>query len=401
MINMKINPKKRFINWQYVGSVLLVLMVGLATFRILDSQSHVNRNVEPVKETKKAQVAEPTLPKISFAAMGDMLAHDSVVNQAKTNEGYDFKPYFTNIRPLYESSDVVFCNPETPSAGPSFGISGYPTFNAPVEFSRDLVASGCNLINLASNHMADKGQSALNETIDQYDALGVLARHGANRSLEEQGKVSYFTKNDIKVAFVAFADFSNGRLPSSYSVNLYHDNALVQRLLEEARSNADLVIVSAHWGTEDSHEVSVSQRNVAQDMANLGVDVIIGTGPHVIQPVEWIDRPDGQKTLVWYSIGNSLSSQLGVDQLTGGVAKFTVTKDENKLEISDVAFEGTLMSYEWSEADRQASRLETRQNLRLDPLSQADEGAARLGVTTEERRRKLSQWLGGSVDLLD
>lgn len=398
---MKINPKKRFINWQYVGSVLLVLMVGLAAFRILDSQSHVNRSAELVKETNKAQIAEPTLPKISFAAMGDMLAHDSVVNQAKTNEGYDFKPYFTNIRPLYESSDVVFCNPETPSAGPSFGISGYPTFNAPVEFSRDLVASGCNLINLASNHMADKGQLAINETIDQYDKLGVLARHGTNRSIEEQAKVSYFTKNDIKVAFVAFADFSNARLPSSYSVNLYHDKALAEQLLKEARANADLVLVSAHWGVEDSHEISTSQTDVAQEIANLGADVIIGTGPHVIQPVEWIDRPDGKRTLVWYSIGNSLSSQLQVDQLTGGVAKFTVTKDLDKLQISDIGFSGTLMSYEWSASDRQASRLETRRNFRLEPLNQAEEGAAQLGVTIEERRQKLRQWLGNNVKLLN
>lgn len=398
---MKINSTKRVIYWKYIGSALFVLMVGLAAFKILESQSSNKQSVKLPKETSVTQIVEPALPRISFAAMGDMLAHDSVVNQAKTSDGYDFKPYFTNIRSLYESSDVVFCNPETPSAGQSFGISGYPTFNAPVEFSKDLVTSGCNLINLASNHIADKGQAALNETIVQYDKLGVLARNGANRSPEEQGKVSYFTKNDIKVAFVAFADFSNVRLPASYSVNLYHDKALAKQLLEEARANADLVIVSAHWGDEDSHAVSVAQRNVAQEMADLGADVIIGTGPHVIQPVEWIDRPDGRKTLVWYSIGNALSSQLQVDQLTGGVAKFTVIKDGEDLSISDVTFSGTLMSYEWSELDRRASRLETRRNLRLEPLSQADEGATLLGVTTEERRQKLLEWLGDDVELLD
>lgn len=374
-----------------------MVLAGLATWAI-------TRNYQPTNEQAPAvssepETKEPTIPTLTFVAMGDMLAHDSVVNQAKTENGYDFKPYFEHIKPLYAGSDVVFCNPETPSTGQTHGIGGYPTFNAPTEFSKDLVDSGCNMINLATNHIADKGQSALEQTVDQWHSLDVLAVSGANKSAEEQQQVSFFTKNDIKVAFVAFADFSNAGSPAPYSINFYRDTVLVEKLLTEARKNADLVIVSAHWGAEDSHQLNDNQRAAAQQMANLGADVIIGTGPHVVQPVEWVERADGKKTLVWYSIGNMLSSQLQVDQLTSGVAKFKVTKKDAGVEISDIAFDGTFMSYEWSAADRAASRLHTRRNLQLKPLADAEAEVGLFGVNVEERSQKLREWLGSSVEV--
>lgn len=378
-------------------SILIVAVAGLATAYFL-----TKTNPRPANETPNRVVDKPKpkpQPSLKFAAMGDMLAHGAVINQARTENGYDFKPYFTKIQPLYAGSDVVFCNPETPAAGPDFGISGYPVFNAPIEFSRDLSAAGCNLINFATNHIVDKGQTALDKTLDEWDKLKPLAMSGANRSAEEQQKVSYFEKNGLKVAFVAFADFSNAKVPHGYSINFYHDKALVTNLLTEARKNADIVIVSAHWGVEDSHQISAPQQQAAQMMADLGADVIIGTGPHVLQPVTWLDRPDGEKTLVWYSIGNMLSSQFQVDELTGGVAKFKVAKVNDKLRFSDIAFDATFMSYEWSAADKAANRSLARNSLKLQPLKEAVEKTKLFGTTVEERTEKVHQWLGKDVEI--
>ena len=382
-----------------LGLVLLAAVVTIVILRVL-------RPASPVPETPEAPVASTSQPapasprRLTFSAAGDFLAHDSVVQQAKTSSGYDFSPYFHSVKPLYEKSDVFFCNVETPTAGSRYGISGYPAFNAPTEFARDMQKTGCNLINLANNHMADKGQGAINTTLDTWATLPTLAVAGAYRSTEEQSKVAYFEKNGLKVAFLAFADFSNVAPPAPYSLNLYRDEALVRRLLTEARQHADAVIVSAHWGTEDDHTVNANQRSFAQLCAQLGVDVIIGTGPHVIQEIDMLKRPDGGQLLVWYSIGNFLSSQLQPDQLTGGVAQFTLTKEQDKLTISDIAFRPTFMSYEWSAADRHAQRLLARRNLTLQPLKDATKGTQLHGVSVDERMTKVRQWLGGKVPIV-
>lgn len=395
---MKLRSKKKKTIYVAAGLTLIILAATATVFLLSKNQSD---NEAPVVEPPQVQVKkpEPVSRSISFAAMGDMLAHDSVVAQAKTADGYDFSPYFTKIKPLYDGSDVVFCNPETPAAGEKFGVGGYPVFNAPTEFSRDLSKAGCNMINFATNHIADKGQPALNATLDEWDRLKPLAMAGANRSAEEQQRVSIFEKNGLKVAFLAFADFSNVKAPHGYSINFYHDKDLVKKLMTKARQEADVVVVSAHWGVEDAHEVSVDQKSAAKMMSDLGADVIIGTGPHVIQPVTWLSRADGEKTLVWYSIGNMLSSQLQNDELTGGVAKFKVAKDGEKINFSNIEFNSTFMSYEWNAEDRAASRLHTRRNLKLQPLGGATEETKLFGLSVKERSGKVRQWLGSDVKL--
>lgn len=329
--------------------------------------------------------------------MGDMIAHDSVVSNAKTDTGYDFTHFFTRVRTLYNGADITFCNPETLTAGSAFGISGYPTFNGPTEFARDLTKEGCNLINLATNHMNDKGQSAINANLDVWKKLPVLASSGANKSAEDQSAVKYFTKNGLKVAFVAFADFSNNKNITSYGINIYHDRALVTRLLTEARKNADVVIVSAHWGTEDSNAVNADQQTAAELFASLGTDVVIGTGPHVLQKVTVLNRPDGGSTLVWYSIGNMLSSQLQTNELTGGVAGFTLEKKDGKIIAKDITFKSTFMGYDWPAADKAAGKLQTRTNLSLYPLAESQEVLSKFGASLAERTQYVKTTLGSNV----
>lgn len=391
-------PKKKL----WLVTLLSVSIIAASTLLILivlhKNKHQQDKDPATPKSIQETEQEKPSL-KVNFSAMGDMLAHDSVVNQVKLENGYDFTSYFEKIKPIYAESDIVFCNPETPSAGEAFGISGYPTFNAPKEFARDLSKSGCNLINLASNHIADKGQVAINQTKDIWEELKPLAVNGANRSDNEQRKVSYFEINGLRFAFLAFADFSNAPVPHKYSVNFYHDKNLIKELLTKARESADVVIISAHWGTEDSSAVNQDQIMNAQLFADLGADVIIGTGPHVLQKVSWLKRPDGQKTLVWYSIGNMLSSQLKIDELTGGIAKFQIAKIDNNIEISDISFTPTFMSYQWSDTDRAAERLDLRTDLKLQLLKDAKKETAHFGVSIEERYNKIRSWLGQEVEL--
>lgn len=359
--------KKKWLPLFIIGAIL-IMACAFAASRLLGDAKTVTGGVKKQKHT--VQTTKPS--QLVFAAMGDQLAHDSVVAQAKSGDTYDFTPYFKHIRGLYSNADVVFCNAESLAAGQQLGISGYPTFNAPNEFARDLVnGAGCNLIGLANNHMNDKQQAGIDANLGVWDSLPILAHSGSNKSAEDQQNIPYFTKNGIKVAFLAYADYSNNTNLTSYGLNIYHDEQLFSSQLKEARANADAVIVSLHWGTEDSTTPNSDQAAMAQRAADLGADVVIGTGPHVLQKTVWLNGANDKKTLVWYSIGNMLSSQLAINELTSGVAGFTLVKEATGVRVESPTFKATFMSYDWPAADRAAQRLTTRSNLKLQPLSEA------------------------------
>jgi len=349
----------------------LVLLLATIAFGAMQYRSAPQTHTAPSTAGQP-----PDSTSLTFSAMGDQLAHDSINAAAKTLSSYDYTVFYRVVRPHLSKSDVVFCNPETLAVGPAYGISGYPTFNAPEEFARGLrdevKGPGCNLINLASNHLNDKGQPALDATVSLWESLQPLAFTGANRSAEEQSQVKFFTKNGVTVAFLAFADYSNNPAVSAFGLNLYHDQSLVDRLVTQARQHADLVLVSMHWGAENHTIENEDQRAAAAKLASLGVDVIIGTGPHVLQKITWLPRPDGQKTLVFYSLGNTLSAQLKIDELTGGIAGFRATKTNSGLTIDQVSFVPTFMSYRWDAAAKATDNLSARTDFQLRPLKAAD-----------------------------
>ncbi len=344
----------------------------------------------------------PETERVSVAAMGDMLAHDSIDINAETGDGgYDFTPYFSSIRSSYEDSDIVFCNQEGLSAGTDFGISGYPSFNAPEQFAQDLQnGAGCNAINLANNHIGDKGQAAIDRTREVWDGLDPLLISGAARSPEEQQEITYTEINGITVALVSFAEYSNNADVSSYGLNLFSDQALLTSLVTTARQNADAVMVSMHWGTEDSNEVNENQRAYAQQLADLGVDVVIGTGPHVLQETTWLENAAGHKTLVWYSLGNLLSTQLTLPERIGGVATFDFVREgDGAVSVQDPRFVPTFMGYDWTAEQEAANDLLSRTNPHVYLLADAAEplAASRLGSTVAEQQQYVAETLGPDV----
>lgn len=356
------------ISWCYFNDNIISFINNLTNV----TEVTVNDNSE-VKNLQKGSV-------VRFSAMGDMLAHDTIITNAKIHNGYDFGKFFVNIRPSYQDSDVVFCNQEGLSSGEQWGISGYPSFNAPAQFASDLYnKAGCNLINLANNHIGDKGTEAINATLDVWGKLTTFGVSGANKSAENQKKISYFTKNDIKFSYLAFADFNNNINTPSYAVNIYHDNTLLETLITEARANSDVVIVSMHWGVEDSSYVSDDQLKTANKLNELGVDVVIGTGPHVLQMMQSLYREeDNFKTVVWYSLGNMLSSQLNVNQLIGGIANFDITKDEKgTITVGNYSFTPTYMHYEWTSTEATNYDLLARKNAMIYLLDDAIEPLSR------------------------
>lgn len=374
--------------------LLLALVSGIYLF--LSVQDKISERTSTGNNTaaspKKVDVKEIT--KVRIAAVGDMLPHDTVNHRAKTNSGYNYLPFLENVDQYFKSSDIRFCNQESPSA-PGTGISGYPSFNAPVEFARDLNSFGCNLISLANNHLGDKGTSVISGTLDTWDKLDTLAVSGVNRTVAEQDKsVKYFDIKGIKFAFVSFTDSTNRPVPD-YALNRFSDS-LIKKLVRSASKKADVVIVSAHWGQEGADNPSASQKSWAKKLADNGADIVFGHGPHVLQPVEKVSN-----TYVWYSLGNFLSTQLKAKELIGGIAYMEIEKSGGNINIKPLGFLPTYMHYEWTKAQESAYDLLARKNLKLYLLDQAQEPMSRslLDTTVSEQLQRVNDLLNTNTKI--
>lgn len=310
---------------------------------------------------------------IRLIATGDELPHDSVNAAAKTATGYDYLPLYANIKPYLLSGDISYCNQESPS-DPQLGVSGYPTFNAPASFAQDLNQLGCNVINLANNHADDRGQAGIDQTRQLWDGLHTLAVAGANRSQQEQNTIPYFTVKGVKFAFLSYAQCSNNKGVSSYGLNIM-DKTFVGNQISEAKQHADMIIAAMHSCDENRNTEDSFQDDWAQFFASNGVNIVIGTGPHWLQPVKKLPRAGGGDTVVWFSLGNLLSSQEEIQGLIGGIAYMDI--DPATKQVTNLSFLPTYMHYEWTAAQKAAEDLSARHNLLLYPLDQAAAPLAR------------------------
>lgn len=315
----------------------------------------------PAHNEQVSKVEPDSKKRIRFIATGDMIPHDAINKAAKQADGkYEYSSMFGDMKQLFDNSDVRFCNQAVLGGGTQFGISGYPKFNAPLEFSQDMAELGCNVINTGSNHVNDFGQDVINASIQAWDGVpGILAVAGANSSDSDRQKVRYFEVRGVKFAFVSYTTYSNEPSPNGYSVTMYSDE-LAKMQLAEARSKADVVIASLRWGTEYSSGVNQQQKVLAQKITNFGADVILGHGPHVLEPAEKLVLDDGRQALVWYSLGNFFNAQLDPESLFNGIAVMDINPETKKIESSD--YLPIYMHYEWTAQQKAAGDLLARTN---------------------------------------
>lgn len=370
---------------------IAAIIVTLTYYSRFGSSPPVHLTTSVKNQTQKPSTAQT----IRLIASGDQLAHDSVNQQAKTASGYDYTPFYSEVKFIFDKSDIRFCNQEIPSASPAVGAPiGYPSFNAPAQFATDLSKVGCNVINVATNHTNDKGQAGIDATISHWDGLPKLAIAGANRSHEEQEKVRYFTVKGQKFAFLAYNYESNNKNLTGYGVNMF-DEGLMSQQLAEAKSQGAYILVSTHWGTEDSPGIDAVQEKWSAFLANNGADVIIGTGPHVIGPVKKLPKKDGGETLVWYSVGNMLSTQLKTEELIGGFAVMDFTISNGKMTMATPSFIPTYMHYEWTASEKMREDLLARKNLKIYPLDRSADAMSRsqIGTTVPMQTERVAKIL--------
>lgn len=330
-IKGKVEKRKRRVHLRVVPCFLflLFLLVGVGFFfyqdLFFDAHSKDEVIPTPTMDVKPTKTPEEKVSKLSLIMVGDALIHSALYQDAKIDGGYDFKPMLAQLKPIISSYDLAYYNQETILGGTELGLSTYPRFNSPYEVGDAFIDCGFNLVSLSTNHTLDRGEQAILNSRAYWNRHEDVLATGSYASFEERNQVVVKEKNGIKYAMLSYTDLTNGlKVPmgKEYLVNIYEEEQ-VKKDIEAVRDQVDLLLVSMHFGTEYSFGVSERQRAIATYLADLGVDIVIGTHPHVVEPIEFIDD-----TMVIYSLGNFISAQRGVEKLTGLMASVEVKKVE-------------------------------------------------------------------------
>lgn len=363
----------------FLAVILVIDVVALAVmFFTRNNGLGISTHAKPGEDPETTTSQQELFSRVSFAAVGDNLIHDTVYEQAeaRTSGGYDFSYAYEKIAGLIEAPDVAILNQET-IISTEHNVSSYPQFNSPVEVGEEMLDIGFDVFNIATNHSIDCGEKGLISAINFWKSKNVITT-GAYLNNDDFADIPMNEVNGVKIAYLGFTESTNGlKLPEDGDTILVlasDENVLQQRIMK-AKEMADVVIVNAHWGNEYTHEPTDSQRTLAEKLASWGADVIIGTHPHVIQPVEYIINNDGRKTLVAYSLGNFISAQNRGPRMLGGMLNFEVVKNNTSGEITleNVKFSGVVTHYGYNCS-----------NIRIYPLSDyTEELASKHGVTSK------------------
>ncbi len=310
-----------------------------------------------IAETPPAIIEEPKTMEIIM--VGDMLMHTKVVEKGLQEDGsYNFDFLFENVGDRIQNADLAIVNQETILGGKELGLSGYPRFNSPYELGDAEVKAGFDVILHATNHALDAQKIGLLNCIhfweNNYPEISYLGIYESKQDRDE--KIFLYTQNDITVAVLNYTYSTNGiATPEDmpFAVN-YLDEKQMKEDIQKADELADFIIVCPHWGTEYKLDVSKSQKKWTQFFLENGVDLVIGTHPHVIEPVEWVSDENGNEMLVYYSIGNFVNGTSGTgagvaNRMIGGMADIVLEKNDDKVVIQ--SYEAIPLVCHWSEEE--------------------------------------------------
>lgn len=298
--------------------VLIILIIG-----IYFGYNKLLNNHNNISSDSKANVDDNNhSTSISLIMAGDNLINDKLYNAAKKDDGsYDFKSMYSYIKDIVKNYDLAYYNQETILGGSEIGVSSYPAFNSPYEVGDATIDTGFNLVSLATNHTLDRGEKAIINSLNYWNNKSNVLTSGSYLSNDDRNKVNIKEVNNITYTMLNYTYGTNGiKVPEGkeYLVNIWPctgnnpDNdtkyqeykEVVKEDILRVRDKVDLLIVAMHFGVEYTHVPTKYQIDMAEFLSSLGVDIIIGTHPHVIMPITYIND-----TLVIYSLGNFLSAQ--------------------------------------------------------------------------------------------
>ncbi|MCL1791163.1 MAG: CapA family protein [Peptococcaceae bacterium] len=328
-----------------VGAFILAVLIG--AFVLTPFILNMDFSPSGPFQGNEPPVEEPTFTDIELICVGDILPHIDVFNAAKKGTDYNFNPQFIHVKPIIEKADIAIANLETSLAGPERKYSGYPTFNCPDAIVDALKETGFNVLINANNHCMDQGQDGFYRTLDTVRSRG-LDLTGTRKTEDEK---PYLIKNvkGIQVAIINFgwatttaSGVNVNGLPMPASMKnllnyidysrLSSELSKLETLVTDARADgADVIVACMHWGNEYETKSAPPQKQAAQFLADLDVDIIFGGHPHVLQEADYLSSQNSDhQTLVYYSLGNFISNQRQ-ETLTREYGYTTATNTEHGL----------------------------------------------------------------------
>ena len=298
--------------------ILIILIIGIyfGYNKLLNNHNNISGDSKVNVDDNNHSTS------ISLIMAGDNLINDKLYNAAKKDDGsYDFKSMYSYIKDIVKNYDLAYYNQETILGGSEIGVSSYPAFNSPYEVGDATIDTGFNLVSLATNHTFDRGEKAIINSLNYWNNKSNVLTSGSYLSNNDRNKVNIKEVNNITYTMLNYTYGTNGiKVPEGkeYLVNIWPctgnnpDNdtkyqeykEVVKKDILRVRDKVDLLIVAMHFGVEYTHVPTNYQIDMAEFLSSLGVDIIIGTHPHVIMPITYIND-----TLVIYSLGNFLSAQ--------------------------------------------------------------------------------------------
>ena len=307
---------------------LFVILLAIALFYyvknkndyqniVQSSKQEIENEKQTEEDSSKETVEEPVDITFTLSAIGDIMCHNTQYNDAynESTVSYDFSYVFQDISLYSKSADICIGNLETTFAGEEVGYSSYPTFNTPDSLAYELKDIGLDVLSTAGNHSLDKGFNGLSRTIDTLNSADI-AHLGTYKTEEDQNKTLIKYIKGIKIAFVNYTYGTNGiTIPSDkqFCVNLIDEDLMKKQIEVAKEENPDIIIACMHWGNEYKTTQNSTQEKLADFLFQNGVDIILGTHPHVLEPMEkrTVTLEDGttKDGFVIYSLGNFIADQ--------------------------------------------------------------------------------------------
>lgn len=319
-------------NIKNIFIISLLFFLGFGLFVTYKSDFNLSQESTIVKNNKVDEKIEEDKSQVTILAMGDMIFHQPIVKNYRSNETYDFTPIFFNISAEINEADIAVANFEG-SVNSNRKLSGFPLFNFPKESIYSLKNVGFDLMSTANNHALDTGLEGVAETLAHINDSGMKSFG----TLSEDGEKGIVVeKKGIKIGFISFTDTLNGMdslmRDKEYSVNTFSQD--FENDIKLLKEKSDIVIVYPHWGNEYQYHPSDRQLFLKEKLQESGANIILGSHPHVLQRYQ-VEERDNNKFFTIFSMGNAFSNQRveylkksGVD--TGALVKLVIEKDNIK-----------------------------------------------------------------------
>ena len=341
------------------------------TEQYLETSSNVEENTNELDDTTQNTNEDTTF---HLTAIGDIMCHNTQYMDAYNSDTgkYDFSYVFEDIEYYIKNSNITVANLETTFAGEDVGYSNYPRFNTPDALAYNLKKLGVDVVSTAGNHSLDYGFDGLSRTIDVLNKADI-SHVGTYQTQEERDTIVFKYVKGIKIAFLNYAYGTNGiTIPSdkSYCINLI-DEELIKNDIETAKSQeADIIVASVHWGTEYSTVPNGTQNELADFLFQNGVNIILGTHPHVLQKMEkrTVTLEDGstQDGFIIYSLGNFISDQNADNTRTSIILDLQITKHtDESVTIDNVSYTPIYMYKDSSSTTKKMKLLDINKTISL------------------------------------